>query len=236
MKAPETGDYRSGTPIIPKKTLEQVLTGIGPGSETITGAPFRASDIATVDPRWNLAGDDVVWLVRSLAQPTPSSDQEPRPETVWLIDDGTGTVIDSRPLQLDAGYAPARVWPIAIVHGLECCGSDLFAFVHIESSNGMAVYDGIVSGGARGSSADDPSTTTFGGGYGSLPLVLPTGRYFIDGWLALQEAGATGPKSRGCSGGLVVKPRVELALNADFPLEGACTFDSMQFPTAPPGA
>ena len=67
--APETGDQQTGKVITPRMTLAQVAAAIGLGDDLLTGAPFRAGDIATVDPRWNFAGDDIVWLVRSLGQP-----------------------------------------------------------------------------------------------------------------------------------------------------------------------
>ena len=63
--APETGDQLSGKAITPAMTLDQVAAALGLGDDLLTGAAFRKGDIATIDPRWNLAGDDIVWLVRS---------------------------------------------------------------------------------------------------------------------------------------------------------------------------
>ena len=80
--APGTGDQLSGQAITPRMTLAQVAAAIGVGDDLLTGAPFRAGDIATIDPRWNFAGDDIVWLVRSLARAAESGAGESRSETV----------------------------------------------------------------------------------------------------------------------------------------------------------
>ena len=169
--APETGREDSGKVITPRMTLDQVTAAIGLGDDPLTGAPFRKGDIATIDPRWNFAGDDIVWLVRSLGQATGAEGTGPRPETVWLVDDTTGKVIDSHPLQLAADYRPARLWPMATVHGVECCAGDVFPLYRVESGDGTPVYEGLVSSSASG----EGDATTYGGSYGSGLLVLPAG-------------------------------------------------------------
>ena len=61
----ETGDRQAGR----RHDQDDAGTGrdrIGLGDDLLTAAPFRAGDVATVDPRWNLAGDNLVWLVRSV--------------------------------------------------------------------------------------------------------------------------------------------------------------------------
>ena len=131
-------------------TLAQVGAAAGVGDDLLTAAPFRAGDIATVDPRWNMAGDNVVWLVRSLASATGSDAPEARPETVWLVDDATGRVIDSHPLKLAGDYQPARLWQMATAHGVGCCSSNVSAFYRVESGDGTVVYEGLVPGGQSG--------------------------------------------------------------------------------------
>jgi len=64
--APQTGNQQTGNVITPRMTLVQVAAAAGLGDDLLTAAAFRAGDIATVDPRWNLAGDNIVWLLRSL--------------------------------------------------------------------------------------------------------------------------------------------------------------------------
>ena len=224
--APETGDQQSGKVITPRMTLAQVAAAIGLGDDLLTGAAFRKGDVATIDPRWNFAGDDIVWLVRSLGQAAGSGAGATRPETVWLLDDATGRVIDSHPLQLALDYQPARLWPMATVHGVECCTDDVFPFYRVESGDGTVVYEGLVSGGASG----EADSTTYGGSYGSGLLVLPAGGYSITVWLATYDSGVTGTPRDECSTQVTLRPLDDVVLNADFPPKKACSFQ----PAPPP--
>ena len=132
LSAPQTGDRTSGRPIAPRMTLAQAAADAGVGDNLLTGAAFRAGDIASVDPRENLAGDEVVWLLRSIAPGAGPT----RPVTEQIVDDTTGKLIDSRPLPLDAAYRPARLWQSATVHGLDCCAGRELAFYRVASSDG----------------------------------------------------------------------------------------------------
>ena len=219
VAAPKTGDRYSGAAVNPRMALSEVATSIGLGEELVTGAAFKAGDIATVDPRWNLAGDNIVWLVRSLGQ-AGASVGDARPETVWLVDDATGHIIDSHPLQLASDYQPARLWPMATVHGVDCCASDVTAFYRAIAGDGTTVYEGLVSGGSSG----EPGVTTFGGGYGSGVLVLPAGGYTITAWLATYDQGAVGTPRNECSTQVTLSPLGDVVLNADFQPNQACTF------------
>ena len=211
-------------------TITQVAAATGIGDALLTAAPFRAGDIATVDPRWNLAGDNVVWLVRSFAPTTGSDVQEARPETVWLVDDATGRVIDSHPLQLAADYQPARLWQMATVNGVDCCASDVAAFYRVKSGDGTVVYEGLVPGGESGGQ----SSTTYGGSYGSGPLVLPAGRYSITAWLGTNDAGVMGTPRDECATQVTLRPLDDVKLNALYPPNQACAFQPA--PSLSPGS
>lgn len=217
--APQVGDEQSGTAVTPRMTLAQVAAAAGVGDDLLTGAALSARDIATVDPRWNLASSNVVWLVRSLGAAAGSGAGETRPETVWLVDDATGKVIDSHPLQVAADYRPARLWQMATVHGLDCCTGDVFPFYRVASDDGAAVYEGMVRGNASGSQ----DGTTYGGGYMSTPLVLPVGGYSVTAWLAPYSGGIAGAPRGECSTTVALRPLDDVALNADFPPGKACT-------------
>ena len=225
--APQTGDQQSGKAIAPRMTLAQVAAAAGLGDDLLTGAAFTAGDIATVDPRWNLAGHDIVWLARSLGPTVGSDVQEARPETVWLVDDATGRLLDSHPLKLAADYRPARLWQMATVHGVECCAGNVFPFYRVVSGDGTVVYEGLVSGGSSGG----PGYTTYGGGYGSGVLVLPAGSYSISVWLATYDGGAMGTPRDECSTRVTLRPLDDVALNADYPPNGACTFQPAPSPS-----
>jgi hypothetical protein len=225
--APTTGDQQTGKAITPRMTLAEVAAAIGLGGNLLTGAAFRAGDIATIDPRWNLAGDDIVWLVRSLGPAAQAGSAETRSEIVWLVDDATGKVIDSHPLKLDPDYQPARLWQMATVHGVECCAGDVLAFYRVASGDGTAVYEGMLQGGSSGGSG----YTTYGGGYGSGPLVLPAGDYSVTAWLAPYNGGVAGAPRGECSTEVTLRPLDDVALNADFPADKACTFGPAPSPS-----
>jgi hypothetical protein len=201
-------------------TLAQVAAAVGLGDDLLTGAASRAGDIATVDPRWNLAGDNVVWLLRSLGPAAGSDAQGARPEIVWLVDDATGKVIDSHPLKLASDYRPARLWQMATAHGVDCCAGDVLAFYRVASGDGTVVYEGMVPGGSSG----EQGSTTYGGGYGSGPLVLPAGEYSITAWLAPYSGGVAGAARGECSTKVDLRPLDDVALNADYPPNKVCTF------------
>ncbi len=225
--APQTGNQQSGTPIAPKMTLGQVAAAIGLGDDLLTGAAFRAGDIATVDPRWNFAGDDIEWLARSLGPAAQAGSADTRSETVWLVDDATGKVIDSHPLKLAPDYQPARLWQMATAHGVDCCAGDVLAFYRVESGDRTVVYEGMVPGGSSGGT----DSTTFGGSYGSGPLVLPAGGYSITAWLAPYSGGVAGAPRGECSTQVSLRPLDDVALNADFPPNKACTFGPAPSPS-----
>jgi hypothetical protein len=219
--APETGDQQTGKVITPRMTLAQVAAAAGLGDEVLTGAAFRKGDVATVDPRWNFAGDDIVWLVRSLG---PGAG-ETRPETVWLVDDATGRVIDSQKVAAD--YQPARLWQMVTARGVECCVGDVLAFYRVTSRDGTLVYEGMVPGGSSGGT----DSTTFGGSYGSGPLVLPAGDYSISAWLAPYSDGVAGSPRGDCSTHVSLRPLDDVALNANFAAGKTCTFGPAPSPS-----
>jgi hypothetical protein len=229
VAVPQTGDQQTGQAITPRMTLAQVAAAIGPDDELLTGAPFRKGDIATIDPRWNFTGDEVIWLVRSLGSKAGSGATQTRPETVWLVDDANGRVIDRMPLTVDARYQPARLWQMATAHGVDCCASDLAAFYRVTSTNGTTMYEGQVKGGMSGGQG----STTFGGGYMSGPLLLPAGDYSVTTWLATYDQGVAGAPRGTCSTEVTLRPLDDVALNADFPPNRSCTFQPA--PSQSPG-
>jgi hypothetical protein len=225
--APQTGDQQTGKVITPRMTLVQVAAAAGLGDDLLTAAAFRAGDIATVDPRWNLAGDNIVWLLRSLGPAAEAGSAETQSEIVWLVDDATGRVIDRHPLKVASDYQPARLWQMATVHGVECCAGNVLAFYRVAAGDGTVACEGMVPGGSSGGSG----YTTYGGGYGSGPLVLPAGAYSISAWLAPYNGGVAGAARGECSTKVDLRPLDDVALNADFPPNKACTFGPAPSPS-----
>jgi hypothetical protein len=229
LTAAQTGNQQSGQPISPKMTLAEVTAAAGLGDSVVAAAALRAGDIATVDPRWTFAGDNVLWLVRSIAPGAASPDQATSAETVWLVDDATDVVVDRHPLKLDPAYQPARLWQIATVHGYDCCAGNLEAFAAVQKSDGNLVYQGLVSNSASGGLG----STTFGGGYNSAPLVLPAGTYTITNWIADYISGVMGTPRDQCSTQVTLGPLDNATVNSDFPAGQACTFGPA--PSSSPG-
>ena len=228
---PQTGDQLTGKAIIPRMTLAQVAAAIGLGDDLLTGAGLQSGAIATVDPRWNFGGSDIVWLVRSLAPAAAPGAAGVRPETVWLIDDATGHVIDSHPLKLAAAYQPARLWQMATARGVDCCGGDVAAFYRVRSDAGVVVYDGLLPGGESG--AQD--ATTFGGGsLSGPPLVLPADGYSVTAWLASLSGGVVGAPRGECSTHVTLRPLDDVALDAVYPPNQACSFQPAPVPSSGP--
>ena len=225
LSAPRTGERASGTLITPRMTLVQAAAAVGVGDSLLTGAAFRAGDIASVDPRVNLAGGGVVWLLRSAGQGAGPT----RPVTEQIVDDATGKVITTMPLALDPAYRPARLWQSATVRGLDCCGGREFPFYRVASSNGTLVYDGMVSGGSSGGDG----YTNFGTGYGSPgPLVLPAGSYSVTAWLATWDGHNAGPARDECTTTVTLAPLDDRALNAAFPTGKPCQISPVPPPTS----
>jgi hypothetical protein len=228
LTAPETGDQQTGKLLTPKLTLAQALAAAGVGDRAVVAAAFRSGDIETVDPRWNLAGDTLVWVVRSLSEDAAQG-QESAPETVSLVDDTTGKLLDRHPLALAKDYRPARLWQMATVHGLDCCAGNDEAFYRVQSADGTVLYEGLVRGWASG----EGNTTTFGANRSSGPLVLPAGQYAITAWLASYSAsaGAMGTPRDECSTQITLQPLDDVALNAEYPPGKACTFGPAPSPS-----
>jgi hypothetical protein len=129
-------------------------------------------------------------------------------------------VLEGKPLKLASDYRPARLWQMATVHGVECCPGDVLAFYRVASGDGAAMYEGPVPGGSSGGT----DSTTFGGSYGSGPLVLPAGDYSISAWLAPYSGGIAGAPRDECSTQVTLRPLDDVVLNADYPPNMACSF------------
>ena len=225
--AQQVGSVQADSSVAPRMALPQVAAAAGVGDNLLTAAAMRAGDFSTVDPRWNLAGGSVVWLARSLGSASGSGAGDTRPETVWLVDDATGKVIDSHPLKLAADYRPARLWQMATVHGLGCCAGDVLAFYRVTAASGAVVHEGMVPGDTSGQG----STTTFGGGYMSGPLDLPAGDYSVAAWLAPFSGGVAGAPRDECSTSVTLRPLDDVRLNADFPTNRACALGPAPSPS-----
>jgi hypothetical protein len=218
---PQTGDQITGHVLTPRLSADQVTTALGSGIDIVSGAAVQASQVSAVDPRSNLGGGGLVWVVRTVPHRTSSPGDKTRPETVWLLDDATGKILGSQPLSVEASYEPARVWQTVTLHGTTCCDNDVGAFERVASDAGTVLYEGPVVGGVTGTN----DTTTYGGGYGSRPLLVPAGTYSVSLWTGPYSGGVTASPTQSCSGSIVVQPLDVLIVNADFPAGRPCSIE-----------
>lgn len=215
LAPPQTTDADDYTPLAPAMEPAQLEDALPPGAEVLTAAAFRAGDISTIDPRWNLSGDDIVWLVRSIR--TDDSETGPtRSVMVSLVDDATGTIRDTHDLALDPAYRPARLWTIATAQGTTCCDGSIGAFYGVRSNDGTQIHESRIGGGAFGSG----DTTTFGIG---VPLILQPATYSVWVWLAPSDDGAGAPSGE-CTTDVTLNELDDLMLEATFADDGQdCT-------------
>jgi hypothetical protein len=234
---PATYDQQSYAPLAPSMRLDQLSATLQVprtlGLDMITASVFKARDIALIDPRFPMGGEGLVWLVRGLLTGPvvmPLTSDPSGEEWLSLVDDATGKVIAEGPMPVDPDYQPARVWPMATLHGFGCCGGDRYAFLRVESAAGTVVHEGILST----SSTGDGDTTSFGGGYRSSLLVLPAGTYTVDAWVASYLGGVMGRVDQLCSATLTFDALESTAFLADFPSGKPCTLGEAPAPTRAP--
>jgi hypothetical protein len=223
LSAPRPWDQTTQKPLVRRLTVDQAITALEHSDEVLAAAAFRAGDISSVDPRWNLVGDDIVWIVRSI-HGGASSTGTTRSVTVSLIDDATGKLLEAHDLALDPSYRPARLWMIATTTGVECCTGNVFPYYSIRTGDGAALHDGIVQGGAYGRD----NVTTYGPG---APLVLNQGTFSVTAWQATIDGGIIGSPMDACTTEISLGHLDDLMLEARFPAIGrSCTFGP---PSAP---
>jgi hypothetical protein len=231
VTAPIASDQRTYAQLTPSLSLALVIAPVGDPSTVLSAAAFRARDIAMIDPRSPMGGENLIWLVRALSDPvfTSLTSNPARAEVVWLVDDATGKVLDHYRMRLEPTYQPARVWPSARIDGFGCCGGDLVPFLRVESAAGDVVAEAPLSGTASG----DGDTTSFGG-YGSNVLVLAPGRYTVSSWVASFYGGLMGIPAQQCSADFTLEALESTGLIADFPKGKPCSLKPTAAPTGAP--
>ena len=214
-------DHRySDTMPTPTRTLEQVSQAIGPDLVVVSAVATRANDVRTIEPRWNMAGDALMWTVKTVAsgaQPAdPVSDA-----TIWLVDDATGAVLKSQPFPLGSDFAPARLWVQAALNGFPDDPENTrfpYYSVSVDSTD-------LQSGALNGDRLSTGETTTYGP---DAPMVLDPGTYTVAAWLP-EESNDT----RACSTDVAVAAREEVNLKAQFAPGSPCTWDAPGAPSFP---
>jgi hypothetical protein len=92
----------------PALSIDQVIAAaVQPGQQLVTAYPLKGSAMNDVDPRFVGLADGVVWYVRVISGPPDADGIAPGKDV--LVDDATGTVVSTLPLEVDAAYKPARI-------------------------------------------------------------------------------------------------------------------------------
>ena len=202
----------------PRMGVDQVVADLGVSDDALSAIAVRASEVSTIEPRWNLVGDDLVWVVRSLDVDVGNSSAITltRGEKSWLVDDATGQLLESLQLDVPADYVGARLWQRAMVD-FECCNSSLPDPFYEVSANGAQIHAA-----SRLSCAVSYTATC---GWGEPPLVLEPGTYTVREWMAVVgDDGTVGPPTNECSTQVTLSASDDLMLPAEFALGSPCTF------------
>jgi hypothetical protein len=229
-QAPETGDNETGTLLTPKMTLDEAASAAGISEELVTGAVFQARDIASVDPRLNLAGEGLVWMLRSRGGDSTMRDpaDQTRSGLVSLVDDSTGRVVATRDLASAEGYRPARLWVQATRPTRDGnAPDDMYPFFRIQPETGDTVQERRVSGGLTGSMR----LLTYGP---DIPVLLDGGTYTVSWWLAGIGEDTTAP-TLACSMEAILAPGDDVTAQAAFTFKDACTTATLPAPTPEDG-
>jgi len=206
-------------------TLDVAAAAAGVSDGLLTGAVFRARDISSIDPRLNLVGDDLIWVLRSLVD--DSSTQAPadqsRAAIVSLVDDSTERVLAIRDLAVGDGFRPARLLVQSTRPTRDGNEPDEnHPFFRVTSEDGHAVHESRVSGGLRGTAR----LLTYGP---DPPLLLAAGTYTVSWWLA--SDGDSTPPTPACSMEYTMAAGDDVTAEAAFPSVNECTTSTLAAPT-----
>ena len=199
-------------------SLDGLRAAIPPGQEIVGAGATFANNVRLLDPRWNWAGDDILWTVRTINGQV--ADGEARDVTAWLVDDATGAILDSHPLTLPDGYAPAVVWFKGAHHGLDETQPDwsnVTTGVRVSTDTGVAIWDGTIGGSTTGSG----DVTTNGP---DVPLVLDAGTYSISATTATVDGSPVPPGYGDCSTTQSVSAGQRVRFDVDFEIGQPCTW------------
>lgn len=212
---PALWDDESSRQLPLRMGLSRIEAALGP-QDLVTAAPFQAKDVWAIDPRWNLVGDEPVWVARSVRD-EPGSQDPTRAAQVSLVNDVTGAVIDSHDLAIDATYAPARLWLDSVRRDLDALGNvpdELMSFYRIRSSDGTSIHE----------------TGPYYWPGSSLPALLPSGDYTVETWLASDVDGVEGLPTRSCAMDVHLNALDDVSLLATYAQDSQCSFTTLSPP------
>jgi hypothetical protein len=226
--SPEFFDPSDYSVLVTQHSWDQMEAVIGSTATLVSAIATTADGVRAVDPRWNLTGRKIYWVIRSVAASADAAagDDPTREVTVSLVDDANGEVIDRVPLELPSGYEPARLWVTETRQHVDWNSEQTTgAFYSVAALNGEVMQDGAVGGGESGSGnniVDGPD----------LPLILAPGTYTLTAWLGTRDLGGTqSPQPTSlrigeCSTQHTFAAGDDVLLNATYVEHGACVWSS----------
>src|SRR5689334_12366083 len=125
-------------PVATRMTTAEATEAAQPGANVLMAIAAHATDIPTFDPTLNVAGDSVMWLVRTIdGVDADGADDPTRSATEFLVDDATGAVVQSLPLAA-TDFAPA-ILHLQASSAVECCGGSLYPSYEVDASDGTTL-------------------------------------------------------------------------------------------------
>ena len=209
--------------LTPRLSVDEVAAAVG-SDAIVTAVPVQASKVAEIDPRFPMSGNELVWIVRYLADTEETGDT--RSANVSVVDDATGKVLSHKPLAMGADYMPARLWLQAERNDLDKNGNVADSLA-MEFSLSSPTGDEIYRGPNPGPWEEGFSTQTTGS---FLPGLLEPGTYQIDAWLESIEPGSSTEPTRQCSTSVTVAASDNVGLEASFGGSDPCTWGTLSPP------
>ncbi len=212
--------------LVPSRRLIDIETSLPDGELLLSAVVVHARDVFSIDPRFGLTGDQLVWLVRSTMLQSEPIDAT-HAETVSVIDDSSGAVVASLPLASAADYLPARVWTSAKRTGMTENVSPpdtLYPAYSIAGPSNEAIGEAFVS------------TTTFGSNttlsYGPFqPALVEAGTYSFTAWLQdVNSDFGRRPADAGCTRDYTFAPSDDVEAEVIFEKSGKCAWQDLTPP------
>jgi hypothetical protein len=225
LTTPASHDSAYNT-ISPRMTLDDVRAAVGPDQAIVSANASPANEARLMDPGWNLAGDQLVWVVRTI-NASAGATAEKTAVTVWLLDDSTAAVLDQHPLG-PIDKTVSSVWFSGAHHGLSQNDenwNDVSTVLTLSDDVGNPVWKGTIGGATSGTDND----TTIDGP--DVPLVLPPGTYKLDA-STVSPGGSIAPGTYGdCSSTQTIGSNQKVEFSVDFAQGQPCTWSGPATPS-----
>ncbi len=182
--------------------VEAIINAKLPGSTSLALTALEAPEATSVDPRFRVGIEGMVWTARVTTGEVGSDG------TVGLVnvavDDQTGAVLQQLPLPASFSVQPAALRLNEVVD--HAAGGSDAPFYELDGPTGVPVLSGYLA-------------------WGTPALLIDPGSYVLRGWLARFADGVAGKGHDACQFSIAAESSTELALTATWPShKTACTW------------